>query len=57
MFRLWRVVKVVEAVVMSVSFAHQEELDQLKVSYAELETKLKLEEEKNKQLLAEMGQE
>ncbi|KAI7895320.1 uncharacterized protein EV154DRAFT_559422 [Mucor mucedo] len=53
-FRLWRVVKVVEAVILSVSFTHQEELDELKVAYAELETKLKLEEEKNKQLLNEL---
>lgn len=53
-FRLWRVVKVVEAVILSVSFTQQEELEKLKVAYAELETKLKVEEEKNKQLLNEL---
>jgi hypothetical protein len=47
-FRLWRVVKVIEAVIMSVSFTHQEELDELKVKYAELE-------EKNRQLLMQLS--
>ncbi len=57
MLRLWRVVKVVEATIMSASFTHREELEHLKVAYSELETKLKVEEEKNRQLLSELGQE
>ncbi|KAI8084388.1 uncharacterized protein B0P05DRAFT_436756, partial [Gilbertella persicaria] len=36
-FRLWRVVKIIEAAVMSVSFTHQEELEELRAAYAELE--------------------
>ncbi|KAI9261829.1 hypothetical protein EDC94DRAFT_103131 [Helicostylum pulchrum] len=55
-FRLWRVVKVVESVIKSVSYAHEEELEALKESYQELETKLKIQEEKNRQLLNELGQ-
>lgn len=38
----------IEAVVMSVSFTHREELDELKVKYAELE-------EKNRQLLLQLN--
>ncbi|KAK4520095.1 uncharacterized protein ATC70_008225 [Mucor velutinosus] len=49
--RLWRVVKIIEAAILSVSFAHQEELEALRASYAELEAKYKQEVEKNQQLL------
>ncbi|KAL7332189.1 hypothetical protein PS15p_204268 [Mucor circinelloides] len=49
--RLWRVVKIIEAAILSVSFAHAEELEELRASYAELEAKYKQEQEKNQQLL------
>jgi len=48
---LWRVVKIIEAAILSVSFAHAEELEELRASYAELEAKYKQEQEKNQQLL------
>ncbi|KAI8638872.1 hypothetical protein BD408DRAFT_422393 [Parasitella parasitica] len=49
--RLWRVVKVIEAAIVSVSFAHKEELEELKAKYAELEAKYKQEHEKNQRLV------
>ncbi|KAL9537923.1 hypothetical protein MBANPS3_011344 [Mucor bainieri] len=49
--RLWRVVKIIEAAILSVSYAHEEELEDLRASYAELEAKYKQEVEKNQQLL------
>jgi hypothetical protein len=52
-FRLWRVVKITEAAIMSVSYKHQEELEQLKEDYAELERKYKAEQKKNQLLLSQ----
>ncbi|KAL0141060.1 hypothetical protein V8B55DRAFT_1512668 [Mucor lusitanicus] len=49
--RSWRVVKIIEAAILSVSFAHEEELEELRANYAELEAKYKQEVEKNQQLL------
>ncbi|KAI8378977.1 hypothetical protein BD560DRAFT_324709 [Blakeslea trispora] len=46
-FRLWRVVKIIEAAIRSVSLSHQEELDELKQAYAELQIKYQQEVEKN----------
>ncbi|KAI9486739.1 MAG: hypothetical protein EXX96DRAFT_516992 [Benjaminiella poitrasii] len=40
--RFWRVVKVVEATIRSISFTHEEELEQLKSDYAKLEAKYNL---------------
>ncbi|CEP14111.1 hypothetical protein [Parasitella parasitica] len=54
--RLWRVVKIIEAAIVSVSFAREEELEELKTKYAELEAKYKQEQEKNQQLLAQQPQ-
>ncbi|KAI8367012.1 hypothetical protein EDC96DRAFT_442580 [Choanephora cucurbitarum] len=47
-FRLWRVVKIIEAAIRSVSFSQQEELDDLKAAYAELQIKYQQEVEKNR---------
>lgn len=55
-FRLWRIVKVVESVIKSVSFTHEEELESLKEAYKELESQLKIQEEKNQELLNKLGQ-
>ncbi|KAI9358792.1 hypothetical protein BD770DRAFT_442993 [Pilaira anomala] len=55
-FRLWRIVKVVESVIKSVSFTHEEELESLKEAYKELESKLKMQEEKNQELLNKLSQ-
>jgi hypothetical protein len=49
-FRLWRVVKIIEAAVMGVSFAHEEELEQLKEDYEKLEKKYKEQVELNQKL-------
>lgn len=55
--RLWRVIRVVEAAVLSVSYAQdeseqgvQEELEQLKTAYAQLEDELKEERELREKL-------
>ncbi|CAO3674847.1 unnamed protein product [Rhizopus stolonifer] len=53
-FRLWRIVKVIEAVILSVSFTKEEELDKLKEKYARLEAMLKVEQEKNAKLEQQM---
>lgn len=49
-FRLWRVVKIIEAAVMSVSFAHEEELEQLREDYEKLQAKYKEQVELNQKL-------
>lgn len=55
--RLWRVIRVVEAAVLSVSYAQdeseqgvQEELEQLKTAHAQLEDELKEERELREKL-------
>lgn len=55
-FRLWRIVKVIEAVILSISYTHEEELDRLKESYAKLEDKLKIEQQKNTELQQQLQQ-
>lgn len=55
-FRLWRVVKVIEAVVLSMSFTHQEELEKLKERNEELQEKLKQVEQRNRELEQQVGQ-
>lgn len=53
--RLWRVVKIIETAILSVSYAHEDELEELRASYAELEVKYKQEQEKNQQLLEQQS--
>ncbi|KAI9274207.1 hypothetical protein BY458DRAFT_539499 [Sporodiniella umbellata] len=55
-FRLWRVVKVIEAVVLSVNFTNEETLDKMKKKYAELEDQLKAEQEKNIKLEQQLNE-
>ncbi|CEI92734.1 hypothetical protein RMCBS344292_06987 [Rhizopus microsporus] len=55
-FRLWRVVKVIEAVVLSMSFTHQEELEKLKERNEELQEKLKQVEQRNRELEQQVEQ-
>ncbi|KAI8982345.1 hypothetical protein BDF20DRAFT_866430 [Mycotypha africana] len=50
-FRFWRIVKIIEAAVMSVSYAHQEELEKLKTDYTTLEAAYKAEQARNNELL------
>jgi hypothetical protein len=54
-FRFWRIVKVIEAVVMGVSFSHEEELESLKEQCQHLEAQLAAEKEKNAQLVSQLG--
>lgn len=46
----------IEAVILSISYTHEEELDRLKESYAKLEDKLKIEQQKNTELQQQLQQ-
>ncbi|KAI8884699.1 hypothetical protein K501DRAFT_322850 [Backusella circina FSU 941] len=53
-FRFWRIVKVIEAVVMGVSFSHEEELESIKEQCERLEAQLAAEKEKNAELVKQL---